>query len=184
MERWSAIDAEGVHLANIRVYDSKAHQPPFILVQIPSDPSDPNSPFEQYELDMVNQDVQNQIVIAERPTAPPSTPSSSQPGSQSQAVNSRARTTIMTGKIKHECNLRPRLSEGYRKRVKERTRQAMSPVKRVKYLDERGIGVGGQGGINRLSSGVTSTGGFTDLSVRALSSSTLFHCSRLVLVGS
>lgn len=167
LDYWSSIDAEGVNLATIRVYDAKPHQPPFIIVQIPSDPSDPNSPLEQYELDMINQDVQNQIVIAERPTVPTVTTPSSSQGSSSQTippVNSRARTTIMTGKIKHECNLRPRLSERYRKRVKERTRMAMSPVKQVKYLDEKGMGVGGQGGINRLSSGVASTVGFTDLS--------------------
>lgn len=113
LDYWSSIDAEGVHLATIRVYEAKPHQPPFILVQIPSDPSDPNSPLEEYELDMINQDVQNQIVIAERPTVPTvHTPSSSQSGSSSQgnsSVNSRARTTIMTGKIKHECNLRSTL---------------------------------------------------------------------------
>lgn len=168
MERWSAIDAEGVHLATIRVYDQKS--PPFILVQIPSDPNDPLSPLDQYELDMVNQDVQNQIVIAERPTnpTPPST-TATNPSSSQGGVNSRARTTIMTGKIKHECNLRPRLSEGYRRRVKERTRMANSPVRKVKYLGEKEMGgQGGQGGINRLSSGVATTGGFTDLGVRFL----------------
>lgn len=55
---------------------------------------------------------------------------------------------------------------------------AMSPMKQVKYLDEKGMGNGGQGGINRLSSGVASTVGFTDLSVRVFFTFPLhFFCS-------
>lgn len=145
LERWSNIDAEGVQLATIRIYDNQTNPnlPPRIFVQIPSD--DPTKGVDQYEMDMVNQDVNNQIVVAEREKEP----------------NSRARTTIMTGKVKHECNLRPSFSESYRQRMKERTRMANTPLRQIRMIDE--VVPGGRGNINRLSSGVTTAAGFSDL---------------------
>ncbi|KAI0766731.1 hypothetical protein BC629DRAFT_1537375 [Irpex lacteus] len=51
--------------------------------------------------------------------------------------------TIMTGRVKHECNLRPQLSDKYRQRLKQRRIEDEHP--------------GDRGTINRLTSGVTNT---------------------------
>ncbi|KAI0052342.1 hypothetical protein FA95DRAFT_1483907 [Auriscalpium vulgare] len=147
MKRWSAVDEEGVPLATIRIYDAPdANKPPRIFVQVPPDPSDPDSGSGLFEMDMTNQDVNNQIVVAEREKAP----------------RSRARTTIMTGKVKHNCQLTPAsLSDGYSRLMKKRTIQANTPQKHIKMIDD-GVS-GGKGAINRLSSGITSAKGFSEL---------------------
>ena len=54
---------------------------------------------------MVNQDVENQVAVAEHVKAPSGT--------------GRARMTIMIGQIKHECNLRPRMTGRYKRRLME-----------------------------------------------------------------
>jgi len=92
MGRWSKFDT-GVQLAKIRIYDVLPGAPPRIVVLVPSDDRGDD---DIYELDMLNQDVHNQVVVAERAEAPSGT--------------GRARTTIMTAKVKHECNLRPRMT--------------------------------------------------------------------------
>jgi len=150
MQRWSAIDAEGIHLATIRVYhDDKAAsgKKPRIVLILPN--ADPNStqPGDEYEMDMVNDAVENQVVIAER---------EKEPGS-----GNRARTTILTGRVKHECNLRPSLSDRYRQRLKERSRASNTPVRTIRMIEDETPG--GRGHINRLTSGVSNTGGFSDL---------------------
>ncbi|PFH47082.1 hypothetical protein AMATHDRAFT_68486 [Amanita thiersii Skay4041] len=207
MERWSAIAADDVHLATIRVYTNATNphtkKPRIILFLPPNrDPNDPNSPTptpppgpgtplssqpqsqqdpnrpvfttttsypstgsepDCYELDMVNDSVENQIVVAERPKDSSLTPAtgatSSGPG-----MNSRARTTILTGRIKHECNLRPTFSASYRKQMKERHMKYNTPVRQIRMIEEAGI-PGGRGGVNRLSSGVGvgAVGAFGDL---------------------
>ena len=163
MERWSAVDAEGVPLATIRVYDNPTPgAPQRIIVQTPSDPLDPASPMDQYEMDMLNQDVNNQIVVAEREKEP----------------HSRARTTIMTGKVKHECNMRPRLSANYRRMIKARTQAANTSTRPIKRIED--ALPGGRGGIIKLSSGVAPAAGFSEhivsgiTSIHSLSSSRLF----------
>ncbi|KAI0312727.1 transcription initiation factor IIF, beta subunit-domain-containing protein [Amylostereum chailletii] len=149
MERWSAINAENVELARIRIYDDhKTHQPPRIFVQVPSDPANPQAGLDLYELDMQNQEVENQIVVAEREKEP--------------GTGSRARTTIMTGKVRHECNLRPTFSDRYRERIKEATRKSL-PRKSVRLMDDVQTGAAGKMLMNRLSSGVTTAAGFSDL---------------------
>jgi len=143
MERWSKFDTEGVQLAKIRIYDGAAGAAPRIVVLVPSEDGGDD---DIYELDMVNQDVHNQVVVAERAKAPSGV--------------GRARTTIMTGKVKHECNLRPRMTGRYERRLTERGAAA----------NERGVRVGlmdgaraGRGGGKMLSSGITSAAGFADL---------------------
>ncbi|KAI0058766.1 transcription initiation factor IIF, beta subunit [Artomyces pyxidatus] len=146
MERWSAIDEEGRQLATIRIYDAPPNsiKPPRIFVQIPSDPANPAAGTDQYEMAMNNQDVNNQIVVAEREKEP----------------HSRARTTIMTGKVKHECNLRPTFNDAYRQLMKNRSITAGTPQKHIKMID--GAVSGGRGSINRLSSGINTAQGFGD----------------------
>ncbi|KAH7926388.1 hypothetical protein BV22DRAFT_364107 [Leucogyrophana mollusca] len=183
MARWATIDAEDVHLATIRVYNKSTSangKSPRIFLFLPPDPNNPTprgpdlptflpnaahipadegGVVDRYELDMVNEDVDNQIVIAERPKDPASLPSSSR--GPRPAHNSRARTTILTGRIKHECNLRPLFTESYRKQMRERSRAYNTPKRQIRMIEEAGVS-GGRGGINRLSSGVNS-GSFAGL---------------------
>jgi len=145
MERWSKFDAEGIELAKIRIYDVPPGAPPRIVVFVP--PEDGvGGDDDVYELDMVNQDVHNQVVVAERAKAPSGT--------------GRARTTIMTGKVKHECNLRPRMTGRYERRLTERGAAANERTARVGLMDGARAG---RGGGKMLSSGVTSAAGFADL---------------------
>lgn len=157
LERWSKVDKDDVHLANIRIYHNAVNpatgRVPRIILTLPSHaPTTANDPDEPdiFELDMVNESVSNQLVIAERPKDP------------SNPV-SRARTTILTGKVKHECNVRPRFSEGYRQRMRDRTRAAGTPSRQIVMMEDA-MG-GGQGKINQLSSGVANGRGFSDLVV-------------------
>ncbi|KAG1905379.1 transcription initiation factor IIF, beta subunit-domain-containing protein [Suillus fuscotomentosus] len=178
MARWAAIDAEDVHLATIRVYKnavSPSGRSPRIFLFLPPDPNDttsrdlslpvfsPDAAFipsveggmqvDRYELEMVNEDVENQLVVAERPKDPgPSGPNSA-------SYNPRARTTILTGRIKHECNLRPLFNESYRQQMRERTRKYNTPRRQILMIEDAGVS---RGGINRLSSGVNS-GSFANM---------------------
>ncbi|EGN92358.1 hypothetical protein SERLA73DRAFT_191197 [Serpula lacrymans var. lacrymans S7.3] len=186
MERWSSIDAENIHLATVRVYPDAVGptgKSPRIVLFLPPDPSDttPRDPalppfssnaafvpgegdvhVDRYELDMVNDDVDNQLVVAERPKEPVP-PTSSAPTS-TPPVNNRARTTILTGRIKHECNLRPIFNESYRRQMRERSRKYNTPRRQIRMIEDAGVS-GGRGGINRLSSGVGvgAGGAFSDL---------------------
>ncbi|KAL9714655.1 hypothetical protein Ac2012v2_001314 [Leucoagaricus gongylophorus] len=195
LERWTAVRAEDVHLATIRVYTpppgTPGAKPRFVLflppnkepksvqedgasstpLPLPPPPQHSNRPTfsfttsyvttgaepDCYELDMVNEAVENQIVVAERPKDP----SLSVHGS-SGPYNSRARTTILTGRIKHECNLRPSFSETYRKQMRGRHLMHNTKSRQIKMIEETGVP---RGGINRLSSGVGvgSGGAFSDL---------------------
>ncbi|KAG5645115.1 hypothetical protein DXG03_006929 [Asterophora parasitica] len=178
LERWTAINREDVHLASIRVYTNElnpANKKPRIVLFLPpnQDPTDPttvppppqaNRPVflnstsfvtqgaepDCYELDMVNDSVENQIVVAERPKDASLSASTS---AAAATVNTRARTTILTGRIKHECNLRPAFSELYRKQMRERHRKYNTPLRQIRMIDDAGV-PGGRGGVNRLSSGV------------------------------
>ncbi|TFK83735.1 transcription initiation factor IIF, beta subunit [Polyporus arcularius HHB13444] len=138
MEQWSAIDEEGIQLATIRVYpnaESATGKKPRIMLVLPPHPDDPTGTGETFEMDMVNDDVENQIVVAERETTPGS--------------GSRARTTILTGRIKHECNLRPLLTAGYMQRVRARSKAANQPRRQARLIDETVA----RGNLNRLTSG-------------------------------
>ncbi|KAH9970622.1 transcription initiation factor IIF, beta subunit-domain-containing protein [Lactifluus volemus] len=143
MERWSKFDAEGVQLAKIRIYDVPPGAPPRIVVLVPPDDGGDD---DVYELDMVNQDVHNQIVVAERAKAP--------------SGAGRARTTIMTGKVKHECNLRPRMTGRYERRLTERGAAANERSVRVGLMDGARAG---RGGGKMLSSGISTAAGFAEL---------------------
>ncbi|KZT00944.1 transcription initiation factor IIF beta subunit [Laetiporus sulphureus 93-53] len=140
MEKWSKIDAEGVHLANIRVYhNAKAPsgKKPRIVLILPSDPETPDVLGERYEMEMVNESVENQVVIAEREKEP--------------GTGSRARTTILTGRVKHECHLKQAsLTAQYRQRVKQRTIAANTPKRKTKPIEEAMLG---RGNVKMLTSG-------------------------------
>ncbi|KAH6913608.1 transcription initiation factor IIF, beta subunit [Coprinopsis sp. MPI-PUGE-AT-0042] len=151
MDRWAALDEDDMHLATIRIYTDPAGGKPRIILFLPPnrDPANANAASSQpeasqgpslahphilnwptfemgktiptqgnepdiYELEMVSDNVDNQIIVAERNLHPVGHP---------QAHTSRARTTILTGRIKHEANLRPAFSTLYRKQMRERTYQ-------------------------------------------------------------
>jgi transcription initiation factor TFIIF subunit beta len=165
MERWSAINAEDVQLATVRVYTPDApNKKPRIILFLPrnGDPANFNEP-DFYEMDMVNDGVENQIVVAERPKDPSLSLSMS---AAAATVNTRARTTILTGRIKHECNLRPTFTRNYRHQMRERHKKYNTPVRQIRMIDDAGV-PGGRGGVNRLSSGVGvgAGGAFGDLIV-------------------
>ena len=157
MERWSKFDTEGAQLAKIRIYDVAPGAAPRIVVLVPSE--DGGGDEDIYELDMVNQDVHNQIVVAERAKAASGT--------------GRARTTIMTGKVKHECNLRPRMTGRYERRLMERGAAANDRSMRVGLMDGARAG---RGGGKMLSSGISSAAGFADLAVRRAIPFVLYTC--------
>ncbi|KAK2464601.1 hypothetical protein APHAL10511_003390 [Amanita phalloides] len=114
-----------------------------------------------YELEMVNDSVENQIVVAERPKDPSLSVSAT---AAALTTNSRARTTILTGRIKHECNIRPMFSASYRKQMRERHIKYNTPTRQIRMIEDAGV-PGGRGGVNRLSSGVGvgAGGAFGDL---------------------
>lgn len=161
MERWTNIDADGVDLATIRVYkDAKSTmtgRPPRIVLILPPNPETPTIPGDEYEMDMVNESVENQIIVAEREKFP--------------GTASRARTTILTGRVKHECNLRPVFTDRYRQRLRERARAANTSSRTIQYIEN--AHPGGRGGINMLTSGVANASGFSDLVVSKSTSTAL-----------
>jgi len=141
-------DTEGVQLAKIRIYKPQSSTPRIIVFVPPEDGNGSDGDDDIYELDMVNQNVENQVAIAERAKAPSGT--------------GRARTTIMTGQIKHECNLRPRMTGRYERRLMERGAAANERSMRVGLMDGARAG---RGGGKMLSSGITSAAGFADIAV-------------------
>lgn len=164
MEQWSNVTDEDVHLATIRVYHnakSASGKSPRIVLMLPSRTDNPSEPADEYELDMINDAVENQIVVAEREKEP--------------GTANRARTTILTGRVKHECNLRPVLTDRYRQRLKMRNMKANLPARTIKRIEDEHPG--DRGSINRLTSGVTNTTGFSDLIARRS-----FICAHLVLI--
>ncbi|KIK77520.1 hypothetical protein PAXRUDRAFT_831362 [Paxillus rubicundulus Ve08.2h10] len=183
MARWASIDKEDIHLATIRIYQnsvSSSGRSPRIFLFLPPDPNDltPRAPelpsfppdaayipageggihVDRYELDMVNESVENQLVVAERPKDPVPPTSGT---AAAHTYNPRSRTTILTGRVKHECNLRPLFNESYRRQMRERSRAYNTPRRQIRMIEEAGLS-GGRGGINRLSSGVA-TGSFADM---------------------
>lgn len=152
MEAWSKVEGDNIELAKIRVYnkDPRTGKQRIVLL-VPSNPeAEPDvkdADTDEYEMDMVNEAVENQIVVAEREKAP----------------GSRARTTILTGRIKHDCNLRPVFTEKYRKRMKERTIKANTPARTIRMIDEVEKG---RGAVNILNSGVgPSSSAFLNITV-------------------
>ena len=142
MERWANVSREDVHLATIRVFKASSR----IKLYLPENPANPDEPRE-YELEMVQESVDNQLVVAEKEKEP----------------GSRARTTILAGKVKHECNLRPVFTEKYRKRVRDRHREVNTRSRQIKMIDEV---TPGRGSVNMLSSGVANASAFSDPVVR------------------
>jgi transcription initiation factor TFIIF subunit beta len=145
MERWSKFDTEGVKLAKIRIYKPQSGAPRIVVFVPPEDGSGSDGDGDIYELDLIKEKVENQIVVANCAKAP--------------SGMGRARTTIISGQIKHEFNLRPRMTEGYKRRLMERGAAANEKSMRIRMMDGAWAGRGG------LSSGIRSGPGFADIAV-------------------
>ncbi|TFK49798.1 hypothetical protein OE88DRAFT_1662476 [Heliocybe sulcata] len=143
MERWSRIDADNIELASLRIYEHGPGESPYITLHLPPDPAT-GAQGDIFILEMGKREVQNQIVVAER----------------EQALGSRARTTIMTGRVAHECNMKPVFNESYRERMRARHRHYNEPKRSIQRIEESVSG--GQGMVNMLSSGAVPSG-FSDL---------------------
>jgi transcription initiation factor TFIIF subunit beta len=148
MERWSKFDKEGVRVAKIRIYKPQSGAPRIVVFVPIEDGSGGDGDGAIYELDTVKQKVENQIVVAERAKAP--------------SGMGWARTTIMMGQIKHECNLRPRMTERYERRLMERGAVANEKSMRVRMMDGARAG---RGGGKMLSSCNMSAVGFANIAV-------------------
>jgi len=148
MEHWSNFDTDGVRLAKIRIYKPQSGAPRIVVIVPPEDGSGGDEDGDIYELDIIKQIVENQFVVAERAKAPSGT--------------GRARTTIMTGQIEHECNLRPRMTERYKRCLMERAAAANEKLMRVRMIDGTRVG---RGGGKMLSSNILSGAGFADIAV-------------------
>jgi len=71
-----------------------------------------------------------------------------------------ARTTIMTGQIKHEGNLHPHTTERYERRLMERRSTANEKSMRVRMMDGARAGLGGR---KMLSNGIMSADNFANI---------------------
>ncbi|TRM69298.1 transcription initiation factor IIF, beta subunit-domain-containing protein [Schizophyllum amplum] len=180
LERWKAVSSSGetAHLATIRVYQNalgpRKHRiilflPPNIDPTNPTQappPQDPRHPKfdnvthhhvdadaepEFYDLNVANDNVVNQFVVAERPKDA-SFGLSGNAASQSSQSNSRARTTILTGRVKHECSLRPAFNARYRNQMRMRSMYHNTPRRGTKHIDESGLD---KGSVSKLSTGAS-----------------------------
>jgi len=151
MERWSAVDADGVHLGTLRIWNDRDPKTGKQRMSMFLPSEHPGAPIEEYVLDMVQDTVENQIVIAEMDKEPDN-------------GASRAKTTIMSGRIKQEVNARPRYNEGYSSLMRARLEAASLPTRQIKMIEDSHPG--GRGNINMLSSGANQRTGSFDSLVR------------------
>jgi hypothetical protein len=91
---------------------------------------------------------------------------SSQPSSSQSSSSSRARSTMLAGAVRHECNVRPILTSAYRRRMKERSIAANTNRRPIRRLDEDTGPTDGVNTVNMLSSGVQDSGAFSGFVVR------------------
>lgn len=157
MERWSTVNVEGQHLGTLRLWEMKNPKTgrQFMSIFVPSE-RDP-SVLEEYKLDMVQEAVKNQYVIAEMDKEP------------SNPAN-RAKTTIMSGRLTHEVNVRPTYNADYSGRMRARVAAATEPTRQIKRIEDS-MG-GARGNINMLSSGANQRTSSFDSLVRTSKSRT------------
>jgi len=159
MERWQSVTAAHIHLATMRVYNSKTPGGKTrISLFLPNATKlgdsraervgyDTEGLTQEYELDIVNAVVHNQIVISEKDMDPP---------------KGRAKHMNVLGHIQHECNVRPPFTDDYRHTVKSRHVAANTPQRQIIRLAKEDL-AGGQGALNKLSSGTAQARAFDNL---------------------
>jgi transcription initiation factor TFIIF subunit beta len=175
MERWSAVDSDGIYLATLRIWNERDQRTGRQPMSLFLPPEQPGGIPEEYKLDMVQEVVENQIVIAEMEKEPSNM--ASRASERLFAYSSVSflccwklppETTIMSGRIKHEVNVRPRYNENYSNRMRARHEAASEPVRQIKMIEDSHPG--GRGNINMLSSGANQrTGSFDSLVARIVS---------------
>ncbi|KAI0635727.1 transcription initiation factor IIF, beta subunit-domain-containing protein [Trametes polyzona] len=146
MERWSAIEEEGVHLATIRVYPgsssssgSSARGPvkPRVILSLPPEADDDRLGADEYEMEMMPTSAAtpfNEYVVAEYDSHSTPSPASPLKGSGKKKSSTRRKRTALAGMVTHHCSLRAVLSERLRQRVKARTVAAGTPKRQIIYL--------------------------------------------------
>ncbi|KAI9000517.1 transcription initiation factor IIF, beta subunit-domain-containing protein [Trametes punicea] len=160
MERWSAIDEDGAHLATIRVYPPPRAAAPYraaatkprIVLTLPPEPDDDGLGPDEYEMDMSSADPAapfNEYVVAEydsaiaryfeHPPAPGAKVHGARKDRTKSKKNRRTRRVALAGMVTHHCTLRSVLSERLRQRVHARTVEANTPKRRTVYLGHVGL---------------------------------------------
>ncbi|GJJ08168.1 hypothetical protein Clacol_002376 [Clathrus columnatus] len=154
MKRWLAVETGDQLLGTLRVWNERDRrtEKQFMSLFVPSE-KDP-SVLEEFKLDMVQEKVRNQYVIASTDKDP-------------KNPTNRAKSTIMSGRVKHEVNVRPTYNADYSSRMRARVAAASKPVRQIKMIEES---MGGErGNINMLSSGINQrTSSFDSLVIRIL----------------
>ncbi|KAI0671538.1 transcription initiation factor IIF, beta subunit-domain-containing protein [Trametes maxima] len=155
MERWAAIDEDGVHLATLRFYHGPAaasrsptRAPPAqgrVVLRLPLEPDDDRAEAEEYEMD-VSDDAPdgsgtapfNEYVVAEfdAGAAPIHSPEMAQSGRRDVApLRRKKRQPILLGPVTNRCYLRRTvLTNRMRQQVKARHLEAATPRRQVVFL--------------------------------------------------
>jgi hypothetical protein len=100
-----------------------------------------------YELNVVNNTVENKIVVKEHPKDPSLSMSNSVAAA---TVSMYMRTTILMNRIKHDWNLRPVFDLRYRRQMKELSMKYNTLQRQIRMIGGAGV-PGGRCGVNRLS---------------------------------
>ncbi|KZS92749.1 hypothetical protein SISNIDRAFT_107734 [Sistotremastrum niveocremeum HHB9708] len=158
MERWQSVQRANVHLATMRVYNATNNGKTRITLLLPHAERlgenkaetvgyDTDGLTQEYDLTIVNQAVENQLVVSEKEMDPP---------------KGRARHMHLLGHIQHECHIRPPLNAEYRSTVKSRHVAANTPQRSIIRLEKDGM-AGGQGALNKLASGTVQNRSFDNI---------------------
>ncbi|KAI0649325.1 transcription initiation factor IIF, beta subunit-domain-containing protein [Trametes meyenii] len=161
MERWAAIDEEGVHLATLRFYHGSAaasRSPTHaasaqgrVVLRLPPEPDDDRAEVEEYEMD-VSSDADsdgaapfNEYVVAELDAGAVQCASASAApihsfgkGQSKRDVappKRKKRQPVLLGAVTHRCYLRRTvLTSRMRQQVKARHLEASTPRRQVVFL--------------------------------------------------
>ncbi|KAI0768120.1 transcription initiation factor IIF, beta subunit-domain-containing protein [Trametes elegans] len=146
LERWSAIDEEGVHLATIRVYDapasaaagpSSAPAKPRGVLMLPPDPDDERLGRDEYDMDFLDERPSapyNEYVFASRAPAPGApSKAAKHKASSSRASGGGARGRVL-GRPARRFALRAQLTDRLCQRVKDARVRADAPKRQTVYL--------------------------------------------------
>lgn len=171
MERWLAVEPEGELLGTLRCWEEidPRTQKQAMSIFVPSE-QDP-SVMEEFRLDMVQEMVRNQFVIAETDK------DSDNPANRASKCVLVSRMVLkyfffleltqFSGRVKHEVNVRPKYNADYSDRMRARVAAASEPARQIKMIEDS-MG-GARGNINMLSSGANQrTSSFDSLVVSVL----------------
>ncbi|KAF9519540.1 hypothetical protein BS47DRAFT_1154852 [Hydnum rufescens UP504] len=144
METWCSVKSPGVHLGTVRVHGGvEPNGQPKVTLFLPENPQyDIGDETSEYHLEITNPVVHGQYVLADKP--------------KEKSPNKRARTTTISGKIKHTAALKPVMSDAYEAKIRKRAREANRPKKTIVMLDERQLNAHGSN-LKMIQSGALQT---------------------------